>query len=116
MIQDESESHLSASEESIDDVSCWFLACEFGNVGVFSLIDSGSSVNICSRRVYDKIPQKCKTPIISTQHKLTSASGSPLQLVGQCSLTMLIEEIEFVVEMQIASSLGSLQIFLGYHI
>ena len=62
-----------------------FMSVVIGNMKVSALLDTGSSINLISKYLYDRIPGSCKSLIdTNLQSLITLANNSQVNVEGQC--------------------------------
>lgn len=90
--------------------SCWFASVEIGGVSTNMLVDTGSSVSLLSKEIYETLSfRPILTEIADT---LTTADGEPLCVYGKSIFPLRINEIYFDHPIVIAD-LGGLSGILG---
>lgn len=90
--------------------SCWFASVEIGGVSTNMLVDTGSSVSLLSKEIYETLSFR---PILTeVADTLTTADGEPLCVYGKSIFPLRINEIYFDHPIVIAD-LGGLSGILG---
>ena len=79
---------FASDEQAEQHHSFMYMPVYVNNVHISALIDTGSSVNIMSRDVYDSIPNSCKLPIDqSTCSEVLLANNAKLVIDGTAKVS-----------------------------
>ena len=82
---------FASDEQAEQHHSFMYMPVYVNNVHISALIDTGSSVNIMSRDVYDSIPNSCKLPIDqSTCSEVLLANNAKLVIDGTAKVSVRI--------------------------
>ena len=69
----------------------FFMPVNIGYMKVSALLDSGSSINLISRYLFDKIPQYCKGVVnTSTQETMTLANNQVVNVEGHAKVKVIV--------------------------
>ena len=66
------------------------------------LLDSGSTENILSRHLYNRLPERIKTQIVANETTASLADGSGLLVYGTLTLTCRIRTIQVTITFKLA--------------